>query len=57
MREDFFSVGQLLREASRVLFICGAGLSAESGIPTFRGRRGLGMSLTMTGGMTGKSFI
>jgi NAD-dependent deacetylase len=30
-------VGQILKKARRVLFITGAGVSAESGIPTFRG--------------------
>ena len=30
-------VGSFLRNAKRVLFITGAGVSAESGIPTFRG--------------------
>lgn len=37
MKNQFQEVGQLLREARRVLFITGAGVSAESGIPTFRG--------------------
>ena len=32
---------QWLREARRVLVFCGAGISAESGIPTFRGAGGL----------------
>src|SRR5271157_2840812 len=31
----------LLRPARRLLFITGAGLSAESGVPTYRGRDGL----------------
>jgi NAD-dependent deacetylase len=30
-------VGQILKKARRILFITGAGVSAESGIPTFRG--------------------
>jgi NAD-dependent deacetylase len=38
MRDDVQAVGRLLRRARRVLFITGAGVSAESGIPTFRGR-------------------
>jgi len=37
MNHDFEKVGALLRQARRVLFITGAGVSAESGIPTFRG--------------------
>jgi NAD-dependent deacetylase len=40
MRTDLIKVAELLREAHRVLFITGAGVSAESGIPTFRGRTG-----------------
>ena len=32
---------QWLREARRVLAFCGAGVSAESGVPTFRGAGGL----------------
>jgi NAD-dependent deacetylase len=32
---------QLLREATRVLVLTGAGISAESGVPTFRGPGGL----------------
>ena len=31
----------ILREASRVLFITGAGISADSGLPTYRGIGGL----------------
>src|SRR5271157_4212041 len=31
----------LLRPARRLLFITGAGLSADSGLPTYRGRDGL----------------
>ena len=31
----------LLRSARRLLFITGAGLSADSGLPTYRGRDGL----------------
>lgn len=33
--------GRLLREASSVLALTGAGISAESGVPTFRGADGL----------------
>lgn len=34
-------VAQALREARRVLFVTGAGISAESGLPTYRGVGGL----------------
>jgi NAD-dependent deacetylase len=37
MNSDFATVGGLLKNAKRVLFITGAGVSAESQIPTFRG--------------------
>jgi len=37
MNSDFEKVGGLLGRARRVLFITGAGVSAESQIPTFRG--------------------
>ncbi len=37
MEEQSTQVAELLRDARRVLFITGAGVSAESGVPTFRG--------------------
>jgi NAD-dependent deacetylase len=37
MLDDFQAVARLLNHSGRVLFITGAGVSAESGIPTFRG--------------------
>jgi NAD-dependent deacetylase len=37
MKNNFKEVGRLLRNSKRVLFITGAGVSAESQIPTFRG--------------------
>ena len=37
MNSDFAKVGALLKNAKRLLFITGAGVSAESQIPTFRG--------------------
>jgi len=37
IEDQFEAVGALLQRARRVLFITGAGVSAESGIPTFRG--------------------
>mmetsp|Transcript_125275 Transcript_125275/g.267418 ORF Transcript_125275/g.267418 Transcript_125275/m.267418 type:complete len:657 (-) Transcript_125275:116-2086(-) len=37
---DEFRIAQLLRRSSRVVVLTGAGVSAESGIPTFRGADG-----------------
>ena len=39
--EDLASFGEYLRGAKRILALCGAGLSAASGLPTFRGAGGL----------------
>jgi NAD-dependent protein deacetylase/lipoamidase len=39
--EDVLRCGERLRKASRVLVLTGAGISAESGVPTFRGPGGL----------------
>ena len=41
MNRDYESVVQGLKEAKKILVITGAGVSAESGIPTFRGKEGL----------------
>lgn len=38
---DISAFHALLRRSPRVLAICGAGLSASSGLPTFRGAGGL----------------
>ena len=38
---DLNEIGQRLRAARRVLFITGAGISADSGLPTYRGVGGL----------------
>lgn len=35
------AAGRLLSTARRILFITGAGLSADSGLPTYRGVGGL----------------
>jgi NAD-dependent deacetylase len=35
------SIAEHFRERRRILFITGAGLSAESGLPTYRGIGGL----------------
>jgi NAD-dependent deacetylase len=40
MSNDLQRITELLRASRRVLFITGAGVSAESGIPTFRGATG-----------------
>ena len=37
MKNNVQRIAELLKAASRVLFITGVGVSAESGIPTFRG--------------------
>jgi len=38
---DIVPVAELLRQAKKVVALTGAGISAESGIPTFRGKDGL----------------
>ena len=37
----FESVTKKLRDAKKIVFVTGAGISQESGIPTFRGKNGL----------------
>ena len=39
--EDLNSFTEHLQNSSRILALCGAGLSASSGLPTFRGAGGL----------------
>jgi NAD-dependent deacetylase len=41
MSDELQAIAKHLRQARRVLFITGAGLSAESGLPTYRGIGGL----------------
>lgn len=41
MSENLLSVAQLICDAERILFITGAGISADSGLPTYRGIGGL----------------
>src|SRR5947208_7021145 len=41
METELDRARQLLRDASRITVLTGAGISAESGIPTFRGAGGL----------------
>ena len=40
MEKELARAGTLLQSALRVLFITGAGVSSESGIPTFHGSTG-----------------
>jgi NAD-dependent SIR2 family protein deacetylase len=40
MNNELQRIAELLRDGRRVLFITGAGVSAETGIPTFRGATG-----------------
>ena len=40
MQQQIREIAELLKTARRVLFITGAGVSAESGVPTFRGATG-----------------
>jgi NAD-dependent deacetylase len=44
-------VGRLLAQARRVAFITGAGISAESGLPTYRGVGGLYNEMTIDEGL------
>lgn len=41
LRGDIASFHDVLKDSKRVLALCGAGLSASSGLPTFRGAGGL----------------
>ena len=41
MQEDLVRVAEAIEQAERILFITGAGLSADSGLPTYRGLGGL----------------
>ena len=38
---DFASAAEILSQAQKIVILTGAGISAESGIPTFRGEEGL----------------
>ena len=44
-------IASLLTQASRVLFITGAGMSADSGLPTYRGIGGLYEGATTEDGL------
>lgn len=39
-RPDSKKVADLLKDSKRILVLTGAGISAASGIPTFRGEKG-----------------
>jgi NAD-dependent deacetylase len=41
MQDTFAEVARIIRGAERVLFVTGAGISADSGLPTYRGIGGL----------------
>ena len=56
MSPDLNALRQLLREVERVAVLTGAGLSAESGIPTFRGADGLWENYRATDLATPEAF-
>lgn len=49
MQQEILRVAQALAAAERILIITGAGLSADSGLPTYRGIKGLYNGLTAEG--------
>ncbi|MGH8355333.1 MAG: Sir2 family NAD-dependent protein deacetylase, partial [Pseudomonas sp.] len=49
MEQDIERVAQAIRQAERILIISGAGLSADSGLPTYRGLGGLYNGMTAEG--------
>ena len=49
MNSDTLKVAQAIQNAERILIITGAGLSADSGLPTYRGLGGLYNGLTAEG--------
>ena len=56
MDRDLQTVSQALREAERVAVLTGAGISAESGVPTFRGADGLWRNHDVTRLATPEAF-
>ena len=54
---DVESFKKHLRRSNRVLALCGAGLSAASGLPTFRGAGGLWRSYDATSLATPEAFV
>ena len=53
----FRSLAELIVRQKRALFLCGAGLSAASGIPTFRGQKDSVWSTTIMTIGTRKAFL
>ena len=53
---DIAEFQQLLKGANRILALCGAGLSASSGLPTFRGAGGLWRNHESTSLATPEAF-
>ena len=49
MRQEILRVARAIEQAERILIITGAGLSADSGLPTYRGINGLYNGLTAEG--------
>lgn len=55
-QQDLASFADHIRQSSRILALCGAGLSAASGLPTFRGAGGLWRSQLATDLATPEAF-
>jgi NAD-dependent SIR2 family protein deacetylase len=56
LRNDVEAFQKLLRSSKRILCLCGAGLSASSGLPTFRGAGGLWRNYEATTLATPEAF-
>jgi NAD-dependent protein deacetylase/lipoamidase len=56
MEEEVFSLRKKLKNAERVAVLTGAGISAESGVPTFRGADGLWKNYQVTDLATPDAF-
>ena len=56
MLEDISGLKKALRNADRVAILTGAGISAESGVPTFRGPDGLWQNYQVTDLATPEAF-
>ncbi|MCJ7594124.1 MAG: NAD-dependent protein deacylase, partial [Desulfobacterales bacterium] len=48
MKEEIQALKAALKKADRVVALTGAGISAESGVPTFRGADGLWRNYSVT---------
>ncbi|KAJ9151256.1 Sir2 family protein [Pleurostoma richardsiae] len=53
---DIAAFHEVLKSSKRILALCGAGLSASSGLPTFRGAGGLWRNYEATGLATPEAF-